>query len=187
MAALRRPQVKRRAGDNPFEDRPEPLVTKHTRTEAEEDRLEAAAKFAAGRALEQREQFTSALRLYQRAFRLDPQATTILRSIVPLAYSLNRRIEALRYAVKLAEQDDSDPMLMRRIGQFLAETGEVKRGAKLLERALAIEEAEPSQPWPKRRFASSWDGCTFCWSGMPTPPVCLTRYCRHLKAPRILA
>lgn len=130
-------------GADPFEDRPEPLVVKHKRTEAEDDRLEAAAKFAAGRTLEQREQFAPALRLYERALRLDPKATTILKNIVPLAYSLNRRMEALRYAVKLAEQDDSDPMLLRRIGLFLAETGEVKRGAKLLERALAIEEAEP--------------------------------------------
>jgi tetratricopeptide (TPR) repeat protein len=130
-------------GGDPFEDRPEPLLTKHSRSEEEQDRLDAAAKFAAGRTLEQREQSAAALRLFERAVRLDPHATPVLRELVPLAYSLNHRAEALRYAVKLAEQDDSDPLLARRIGQFLAEDGDPKRGAKLLEKALRAEEAEP--------------------------------------------
>jgi tetratricopeptide (TPR) repeat protein len=126
-----------------FEDRPEPLVVKHSRSEEEQDRLDAAALFAAGRTLEQRDESAAALREYERAMRLDPQATPILRELVPLAYSLNRRGEALRYAVKLAEQDDSDPTLMRRIGLYVAEEGDWKRGAALLERALRAEQREP--------------------------------------------
>ena len=130
-------------GGGPFEDRPEPFVAAHPRTEAEEDRLEAAAKFAAGRTLEQRDESAAALQLYERAVRLDPQATPVLRELVPLAYNLDRRAEALRYAVKLVEQDDSDPALLRRIGLFVAQEGDWKRGAKLLEKALNAEEAEP--------------------------------------------
>ncbi len=136
LAAVEKPG----RGDS-IEDRPEPLAVQRRRSEADEDRLEAAAKFAAGRTLEQREHFAPALRLYERAFRLDPHATLVLREIVPLAYSLNHRSEALRYAIKLAEQDDSDPALVRRIGLFLAETGEPKRGAVLLEKALKLESA----------------------------------------------
>jgi tetratricopeptide (TPR) repeat protein len=137
IAAPTRP----RGGDR-FEDEPQPLVSEHPRTEEEQDRLDAAAKFAAGRTLEQREESAAALRLYERAARLDPQATPILRELVPLAYRLNRRAEALRYAVKLAEQEDSDSALPRRIGSYVAEQGELKRGAKLLEKALRIEEAD---------------------------------------------
>src|SRR5258707_15274999 len=129
-------------GGDPLEDRPEPLAASRPRSEEEQDRLDAAAKFAAGRTLEQREQSAAALRLFERAVRLDPQATPVLRELVPLAYSLNRRAEALRYALKLAEQDDSDSLLARRIGQFVAEDGDPKWGAKLLERALLAEEAE---------------------------------------------
>jgi tetratricopeptide (TPR) repeat protein len=119
-----------------FDDRPEPLVMKHPRSESQQDRLDAAALFAAGRTLEQRDELPAALRDYERAIRLDPQATPVLRELVPLAYSMNRRGEAVRYAVKLAEQDDSDPTLMQRIGLFVAEEGDWKRGAALLERAL---------------------------------------------------
>ncbi len=126
-----------------FEDRPEPLVVKHSRSEAEQDHLDAAALFAAGRTLEGREELPAALRDYERAIRLDPQATPILRELVPLAYSMNRRGEALRYAVKLAEQDDADSTLMRRIGLYLAEDGDWKRGAQLLERALQAELRDP--------------------------------------------
>jgi tetratricopeptide (TPR) repeat protein len=127
---------------DPFEDRPEPLVVKHPRSEEEQDRLDAAALFAAGRTLEQRDESAAALREYERAMRLDPQATPILRELVPLAYSLNRRGEALRYAVKLAEQDDSDPTLMRRIGLYVAEEGDWKRGAALL-REIRGQNASP--------------------------------------------
>jgi tetratricopeptide (TPR) repeat protein len=134
--------VEKPRGGGPFEDRPEPLAASHPRSEEEQDRLDAAAKFAAGRTLEQREQLAAALRLFERAVRLDPQATPVLRELVPLAYSLNRRAVALRYALKLAEQDDSDPLLARRIGQFLAEDGDPKRGAKLLEKVLRAEDAE---------------------------------------------
>lgn len=130
-------------GPDVFEDRPERLVPKQTRSEEEQDRLEAAAMFAAGRTLEQREESAASVKMFERAVRLDPQATAVLRELVPLAYSINRRAEALRYAIKLAELDDSDPQLAQRIGQFFAEEGSPKRGAKLLEKALATTEREP--------------------------------------------
>jgi tetratricopeptide (TPR) repeat protein len=127
-----------------LDDRPERLVPKQSRSEEERDRLEAAAMFAAGRTLEQREESAAALKMFERAARLDPQATPVLRELVPLAYSINRRAEALRYAIKLAELDNSDPQLAQRIGQFFAEEGSPKRGAKLLEKALSAVEAEPN-------------------------------------------
>ena len=125
-----------------FEDRPEPLIPAHPRTEADEDRLEAAAMFASGRMLEQRQDLPAALKRYERAVRLDPKAVTILREIVPLAYSLNRRTEALRYAVKLCEQDASDAVLSRRIGLFLLEDSRFKDAAAVLEKALKHADAE---------------------------------------------
>jgi tetratricopeptide (TPR) repeat protein len=134
--------AKPRSSDAP-DDRPERLVPKQSRSEEERDRLEAAAMFAAGRTLEQREESAAALKMFERAARLDPKATPVLHELVPLAYSINRRAEALRYAIKLAELDNSDPQLAQRIGQFFAEEGSPKRGAKLLEKALSAVEAEP--------------------------------------------
>ena len=117
------------------EDRPQPLVPKHPSTEADENRVQAAALLATARTMEQRGESAPALRLYQRAYRFDSNAVAALEQIVPLAYSLNRRDESLRYAVKLAEQDTSDPDLPRRIGMYLAENGNWKPALKLLQRA----------------------------------------------------
>ena len=123
------------------EDRPAPFVPLHPRSEADSDRIEAAADFATGRTLEQRGAAARALRQFERAIRLDPRGTPILRELVPLAYAMNRRSEALRYAVKLAELDDSDPGLARRIGLYLAEEGDWHRAAQLLARSLNTEQA----------------------------------------------
>jgi tetratricopeptide (TPR) repeat protein len=121
-----------------FEDRPELLVPLHPRTEAEQDHLDAAAMFATGRTLEARQEFAAALRSLQRAARLDPQSTAALREAVPLAYSLNRRDEALRYAVKLAQLDSSDATLLRRLGLYEAEEGNWKEAVEFLDKALRL-------------------------------------------------
>ncbi len=60
---------------------------------------------------------------------------------MPLAYGLNHRDQALRYAVKLAERDSSDGVLLRRIGSYLAEESQWKQAGVFLEKALAIERA----------------------------------------------
>ena len=128
------------APSQPPEDHPQPLVPKKPRTEAEENRVQAEALLATARTMEQRQESAAALRLYERAFRLDPQAVAALEEIVPLAFSLNRRDESLRYAVKLAEQDTSDPDLPRRIGMYLAENGDWKPAIKLLQRSVKVME-----------------------------------------------
>jgi tetratricopeptide (TPR) repeat protein len=104
-------------------------------SEMERDRLEAAAMFAAGRVHEQRQELPAALRRYQRAFRLDPSAEPVLRALVPLAFSMGREEEAVRYATKLAHLDASDPTLLRRLGVVLTEQGEHREAIALYEKA----------------------------------------------------
>jgi tetratricopeptide (TPR) repeat protein len=125
----------------PQEERPQPLVPKKPRTQAQENRVQAEALLATARTMEQRQESAAALRLFQRALRLDPNALAALQEIVPLAFSLNRRDESLRYAVKLAEQDTADPDLPRRIGMYLAENGNWKPAIKLLQRSIKIMES----------------------------------------------
>ena len=52
-----------------LEDRPELFVPRHSRTEADGDRIEAITLFSAGRMHEQREEYADALRCYQRRAR----------------------------------------------------------------------------------------------------------------------
>lgn len=133
----------RAAGPVELDDVPAPLRQTVPRTEAERDRLDAVAMFAAGRMLEQRQELPQALRRYQRAFRLDPTAEPVLREIIPLAFGLGREEEAVRYATKLAELDASDPMLLRRLGIVLTEQRDFKQALALYEK---VRKAEAGQP-----------------------------------------
>jgi len=122
-----------------LDDPPARLAADRTPTEAEQDRLEAVSLFAGGRMLEQRQDLPGALRRYQRAFRADPTAEPVLREIIPLAFSLNREEEAVRYATKLAELDASDPMLLRRLGVVLTEQEEYQKALALYEKVRELE------------------------------------------------
>lgn len=123
-----------------FEDVPSVLQPQRPRTEAEEDRLIAAAQFAHGRLLLQREDYAGALRRYERAYRYDPQAVSLLPDIVTLAVSLKRGGEAARYAVIAAERDPRDPLLMQRLAIHLTDQQEYDRALSLYEKSLELED-----------------------------------------------
>lgn len=125
-----------------LEDPLQPFVPREKRSEAEEDRLQAAALFAAGRMLEQKGDDQGALRRYQRAYRYDGDSVSILREIIPLAFSVGRTQEAVRYALIAVEKDPTDPALMRRLALFLAEQGKWERALALYELLLKQLEGE---------------------------------------------
>ena len=126
----------KRPGRLILEDPTKPLDPRRQRTEAEEDRIEAISLFAAGRMLHQQQKHAEALRLYQRALRYDPKSAAIVRAIVPLAYRLKRHAEAVRYALKMAELEDVDPLLLRRLGVYLTDKGDWAGAVKLYEKAI---------------------------------------------------
>lgn len=121
---------------------PEVLKPARPRTQEEEDRLKALALYSAARVKEQDGDAAGALKLYQRALRFDPNATTIAEAIVPLAVELDRHAEAVRYALKIAELGDADPLALRRLGVFLAEQGDWRQAVRLYERAIAARNNE---------------------------------------------
>jgi tetratricopeptide (TPR) repeat protein len=121
-----------------LDDNPEPFVPRTTRTEKQQNRIEALSLFSLARMHEQNEENAEALRLYQRALRYDPESLPILREIIPLAFSLDRAAEGVRYALKAVELDPSDPLLLRRLGVLLTERGEFAGALKLYEKALGL-------------------------------------------------
>lgn len=120
-----------------LEEKPELLKPVKPRSEAEQDRLEALSLFSAARLLEEQERYAEALRLYQRALRYDPSAVTVARAIVPLAVRLERHAEAVRYALKVAQMEDTDPMVLRRLGIYLTEKGDWVQAVAMYEKAVA--------------------------------------------------
>ena len=114
-----------------------PLAPQESRTPTEEDAIAAHALFAQARIRFQRQDFEGSLRLYQRAWRLDPDSVAHLREIVPLSFALQHSSEAARYAVLIAERDPSDPVLLRRLAMHLTELQQLKRAASMY--ALSLE------------------------------------------------
>ena len=117
----------------------EPLVPRVPRSEAEADRLEALQLYATGRLKEQQQQLPAALSFYERAYRRDPHALTVLKQIIPLAFNLGRSEEAFRYALKLGEADPTDPVLLRQLGVHLTGEGRLSEALKFYERAWKLE------------------------------------------------
>jgi tetratricopeptide (TPR) repeat protein len=129
-----------------LEDVPSPIEEASPRSAREQTHLDALSLYAAGRIEEQKDHLSDALRLYQRALRCDPEALPIIREIVPLAFNLERPNEAVRYALKAAEIDPSDPLLLRQLGLHLAEAGRFQQALKLYKQARANLPANPPSP-----------------------------------------
>lgn len=120
-----------------FQDPLQLLARKTARTGPQQDRLRAAALYATGRTLFQRGDIAAALRHYQRAWRWDPAAVSLLAEIVPLAFSLERSSEAVRYALLSAEHGHSDSLLIRRLALYVTEQGDWPRAVRLYRTWLA--------------------------------------------------
>jgi len=111
-------------------------------SEAENDRREAVALYAAGRMLEHRQDYAGALRNYERAWRRDPQATDVLVSILQMAFRLNRTAEADRYAAKLGDVSGGDLFMLSRVALRLSEQAQWEEAAKIYEKVLASRSNE---------------------------------------------
>lgn len=120
-----------------FEDIVTPLRPARGRTEAEEDRVAAAAFSAAGRLSFQRDEFAAALRQYERAWRYDPQTVRPLADIVPLAMELGRSEEAARYASQSAFVEPGDLPRLMRLAATMGEQRDWRLAAQLYEQVAA--------------------------------------------------
>ncbi len=94
-----------------------PLVSKLS--QADRDQITASAHFATAETLFEKGDLLQALRAYQRAHFWEPSAKTPIEKIVPLAFSLDRVDEAVRYALLNAEV--ADPPLLHRLALYLNE------------------------------------------------------------------
>jgi tetratricopeptide (TPR) repeat protein len=120
-----------------LEDKPALLKPAAPRSDSDQDRIEALSMFSAARMLEKQQDYAGALRLYERAFRFDPDSLTVARAILPVADKLGRREEAIRYALKVVALDDVDPLLLRKLGAYLTEQGQWRQAVGLYAKSLA--------------------------------------------------
>jgi tetratricopeptide (TPR) repeat protein len=106
--------------------------------------LESATLYAHGRLLQQRHDFTGALRQYQRSFRLNPQARVILSDIVPLAVQLNRPLVAARYALVASRENTIHPDVLQQLAVYMTDLEQYSSASQLYELILPQIEQEPN-------------------------------------------
>lgn len=127
-------------GASQFEDVPKPFTPARPRSEAEEDRLTASTLYAEGRLLFWSEKYPQSLRRYQRAWRYDPTATTVLNDVLHVCRVLKRVDEFYRYAVLRAEQGgENDPLVLRDLAGHLMRRREFERSLKMFQRSLEAQ------------------------------------------------
>ena len=80
-------------------------LPRDTESETEQDHKHSSTLFAHGRLLQQRQRLGDALRKYQRAWRYNPNIDLVLRDIVGISMTTNRRQEAQRYATIALNSD----------------------------------------------------------------------------------
>ena len=125
-----------------FDDLPAPFVAGKARNEAEIDRIEALAHFAAGRTFQQRGDFAQAVRQYARADRLDPAATTARSNLVVAAVQEKQIPLAARYALKGIDPHEVGDAVLGRLAIYLTEQGDLAHAIEFYEKALAAAHAK---------------------------------------------
>ena len=129
---------------------PAPFVAGKARNEAESDRIEALAHFAAGRTFQQRGDYAQAMRHYARADRLDPAATTARSNLVVAAVQEKQIPLAARYALKGIDPQEVGDAVLGRLAIYLTEQGDLAHAIEFYEKAMdaAHRKNDPAEASP---------------------------------------
>jgi len=131
-----------------YTDQVTPLIPLRERTDADFEKLSAQAMIMDARILQRQGNTTEALRKFQRAWRLDTDATAILKQVIPVALELGRIDEATRYALLLADSDLDDPFLAERLAMLMSDQLEYDRSLQLYQRVLELRTSDPNARSP---------------------------------------
>ncbi len=126
-----------------YNDKVESLSPVRKRSASDLEKLTAQAMVMDARILQRQGKTTEAIRKFQRAWRLDTEATTILKQVLPLALELGRVDEATRYALLLADSDLEDPFLAERLAMLMSNQLDYDRSLQLYQRVLELRTKDP--------------------------------------------
>ena len=106
------------------------------RTPEQQTEIDATAWYMTGQLLQGRNDFRGAYAAYKKAIQLDPKSIAIYRALIPLAFSLNQKEEAARYATQAIKIDPDDYRLLQQLGIFMFSSRRVPEATKLLVQAV---------------------------------------------------
>ncbi len=135
-----KPADEKRPGPPPrnLEDPPSAFVPLHPRTIDDQNKVEATRLFAAARALKDRHQLTESLDLLEKARKLDPESTAILRLLSKVYLALGRNDPAVAVARKIIDLDPGDSeTLALLVAHYLERKGDPAAAEAVLKKAEA--------------------------------------------------
>jgi len=104
--------------------------------EDEANRRKAVAHFMTGRTLERANKFQEAYESYKQALEIDPESIAIYRSIIPLAFRLDKIDEGIQFARKAVELDPNNFELLSQLGIYALRQRNVASSIEYFEKAV---------------------------------------------------
>ncbi|MCA8986734.1 MAG: tetratricopeptide repeat protein [Planctomycetaceae bacterium] len=120
----------------PGDDKPEFKLPLSATDEQVEKRREAAAWYMTARAYEYQNKFSEAYEAYEKAIKIDDTAIPLYRSIIPLAFRLEKTEDAIRYAQKAVELDPDNFELLSQLGIYALRKRDVAGSIAYFEKAI---------------------------------------------------
>jgi tetratricopeptide (TPR) repeat protein len=120
----------------PEEDRPAVYVPLQPPTKTERNRRESLHQYVLGLLLERADQLLEALKVYEDAARLDPEAAAVFKAQVPILLTLGREKESLAAIGKVLDLDSDDHDMWFIAGRLHKALGRDKEARDALQRGL---------------------------------------------------
>jgi tetratricopeptide (TPR) repeat protein len=124
-----------------LEDVPRPFVPRHPETRQDLDRREALKLYALGLMRERDDKLLEAVRAFEDARQLSPEAAFVHRALVPLYLALCRTDDALAACRKIVELDPEDHITWALYARQLKDQGRSQDARDALRHAVACPSA----------------------------------------------
>lgn len=115
-----------------FDDPPKPYVSTRPVTRKEWSRRESLKHYVLGLLCEHEDRLVEALKAFEEAARLDPEAAAVFKAQIPLLMGLDRRADALAAAQKVVALDPDDYHTWFLVGRIHKLSGHLTEARKAL-------------------------------------------------------
>jgi tetratricopeptide (TPR) repeat protein len=124
---------------------PRPGAARPSSPQAQRHR-QALDCFLRGQLLERGRRLPEAVKAYEEALKLEPDAVSVYNALIPLCFNLDRNAQALEYCRRVLPLQPDNFELQARYGLELREKGETAEAVRVLERAVRIPAARQQPP-----------------------------------------
>jgi tetratricopeptide (TPR) repeat protein len=133
-----------------WNERPKLFEPLRPLTQKESDRRESLKLFALGALYAREDRLLEAIEVFEKAGKLDPDATEILKTLIPLYIAVDRGADAMAATRKVLDLDPDDYEVWYLYARQLKAQGKTKEACASLQRGLAIgalkEHPEAAEP-----------------------------------------